>query len=276
MKWPIRASIAVLSVLVACTPVDPPKETHVAKSPAPPPPDLPPTPVAVEQPPPPVASRNCKVEVLEDPSQMASSETWRSTVDRLAADAQVRLRKRPSSEAAARELLCRNRDCSDAGPWIVGLKPPGEEVEHLAVVMPHPDGTVEMLADAWYSNTTWECNHKNVLRAERIADTTSLVHVRVQSPGIVGEWHSCPPQGAEGCVDYCHEATFSTHDWFLDPETMSTLAIVTRMKLTGPEHGRADYDLIPDASNVGDDVALRVDGRSIELDGCGIRERIEL
>jgi hypothetical protein len=281
MKRPILASIAVASALVACTPVAPPNEAPLAASldspPASPPPvspplASPPMPDPVEPSPPPVAGRNCEVEVRDDPSQFALTESWSLAFVRLDTE------QAAPSEQAARKQLCRNHDCSGPGPWIVGLHPPDGDrgFEHLAVVIPRPDGRVEMLTKHWYSNPNWECNHKNVLRAEHVADTSALVHVRVEYAGAAGEWHSCPSQGAEGCVEYCREVTFSTQDWFLDPDTRNTLALVTRTKLAGPEHGRPDYELIPDASQVGDDVDLRVDGRVIELDGCGIRKRIEL
>jgi hypothetical protein len=271
---PPVASFAVICVLVACTPVDPPNETSPAEPPAPPPSNPPNAPEEVERPspPPPIASRNCKVEI-RDGSQLALTESWELAVARLLDE-----HKNPTSNEAAQRKLCRNHDCSGAGPWIVGLHPrDGDQgFENLGVVMPRPDGRVEMLTGRWYSNPTWECNHKNVLRAERLADTSSLVHLRVEYAAAVGEWHSCPPQGHEGCIEYCREFTFSTYDWFLDPDTMNTLALVTRVKLTGPEHGRPDLDLIPDASKLGDDVDLRVEGRSIELDGCGMKHRIEL
>lgn len=221
--------------------------------------------------------RNCGVEVLADLSPIASSETWRSSVTRLAAVADIRVRAQPNSQAAAQRLVCGEHRCAGPGPWIIGLlTPAGEPIEYLAVVLPRSDGTLAMLADGWYSNPSWECNHKNRLHAERIEDTSQLVHVRVERASGVGEWHSCRAAGVEGCIEYCREATVITYDWFLDPDTLASLAVTTRSKQAGPWDGREDFDLIDDASSIGGDVDLEVDGRSIELIGCGVRTRVSL
>lgn len=221
--------------------------------------------------------RNCSVEVLAKSSELVSSETWHSAITRLAGVADIRLRAKPNSQAAAQRLVCGEHRCDGPGPWIIGLMTPADEgIEYLAVVLPRSDGTLVMLEDGWYSNPSWPCNHTNRLRAERVADTSELIHVRVERASGVGEWHSCTPEGTEGCVEYCREAAVITYDWFLDPDTLATLALTTRTKKPGPWDGREDIDEIADASSVGGDVDLVVDGRSVELIGCGVHQRLSL
>jgi hypothetical protein len=220
--------------------------------------------------------RNCDASISAGLSQATWSETWPGLVNRLATEADIQLRAKPRSEAAARRLLCDDA-CDGVGPWIVGLSTPDSEyIEHLAVVMPRPDAKLEVLADGWYSNAEWECNHKNRIHTERILDTTKLIHVRVETSQGAGEWHSCPAEGYEGCVEYCREVAVTTYDWFLEPDTHETLAVVARSKKAGPWDGREDVDLIPDASEVGGDIDLEVEGRSLELIGCGRRTRVQL
>lgn len=222
--------------------------------------------------------RDCDFEILANGGSLASIETWRSSTARLAKHAEERLRDPPKSEAAARRYLCDDDRCEGPGPWIVGLADPGNvDLEHLAVVMPRPDGTLATLADGWYSNAIWECNHKNRLAAVRIAEQEPWVHVRVERGNGVGEWHSCSAEGQpDTCIEYCREATAYTYDWLLDPDTSSTLAVITRRKKAGSWEGREDIDEIADASEVGGAVDLVVDGRTIEVIGCGKKARLQL
>jgi hypothetical protein len=220
---------------------------------------------------------DCEVEILTDASSIASVETWRSLTNRLANEADLERPYEPESEADARQQLCGARRCQGSGPWIVGLSnPANEQLEYLAVVMPRPDGTLATLMSSWYSNVGWECNHKNRLSAVQIGEGQAL-QVRVERSNGVGEWHSCADEHSfDGCVEYCREATMVTYDWLLEPETVSTLAVIVRVKSAGPGAGREFIDEIPDASEVGGVVELVVDGPTIAVIGCGLETRLSL
>lgn len=132
------------------------------------------------------------------------------------------------------------------------------------------------LADGWYQNAEWACDHENGLEAHREPSTTA-VHVRVERRNGVGAWHSCASVGNdEGCVAYCREASVVTYDWFLRPESLESIAIVTRVQRAGPWEGEEDRDQIPDASEVGGRIDLSVADSSVVVVGCGVRLDLDL